>query len=125
LLREAERENPNEPQTLSYLADLYKSRKDDRNAALLYQRLYAIDPTQSIAPANLGAYQMEQGHYQDAIRFFEEALRISPALVLVRLNLARALIHSGQWAEARSILEKALEFNPYFTAARDLLDQVR
>jgi hypothetical protein len=125
LLREAERENPDEPQTLSYLADLYKSRKDDRSAALLYQRLYAIDPTQSIAPANLGAYQMEQGHYEEAIRFFKEALRISPALVLVRLNLARALMHSGQRTEARSVLEKALEFNPSFTAARDLLDRIQ
>jgi len=125
LLREAERQNPNEPQTLSYLADLYKSRKDDGNAALLYRSLYTIDPTQSIAPANLGAYQMEQGQYEEAIRFFEEALKISPALVLVRLNLARALIQLGQKAEARSVLEKALEFNPSFTAARKLLDQIR
>jgi hypothetical protein len=125
LLRDAEREDPNESQTLAYLADLYKSRKDDRNAARLYQRLYTVDPTQSAAPANLGAYRMEQGEYEEAIRFFKEALRISPALVLVRLNLARALIHMGHRTEARSVLEKALEFNPSFTAARELLDQIR
>ncbi len=125
LLREAERQSPNEPQTLSYLADLYKTRKDDQNAALLYQRLHAVDPTQSSAPVNLGAYHLEQGHYEQAILLFKEALRISPALVLVRLNLAVALLHTGQKDEARSVLEKALVFNPSFTAARELLKQIK
>jgi hypothetical protein len=125
LLREAERRDPKDPQTLSYLADIYKTRKDDGNAARFYQRLYTVDPTQSSAPMNLGAYQMEQGHYEEAIRLFQEALRISPGLVLVRINLARALIHASRKAEARSVLEKALEFNPYFTAARELLDRLQ
>jgi Flp pilus assembly protein TadD len=124
-LREAVDRTPNDPQTISYLADLYKTRKDDRTAAALYQRLRTIDPTQSSAPINLGAYQMEQGHYEEAIRLFEEALRISPGLVLVRMNLAVALIHAGQKAAARSVLAKALEFNPSFTAARDLFEQIR
>ena len=35
LLREAERRDPNDPQTLSYLADLYKTRHDDKTAAAL------------------------------------------------------------------------------------------
>ncbi|MGO9256176.1 MAG: tetratricopeptide repeat protein [Bryobacteraceae bacterium] len=125
LLREAERQNPNEPQTLAYLADLYKSRKDDQNAEKLYRRLYALDPAQSSAPMNLGAYEMERGHNEEAIRLFQEALRISPALVLVRLNLAAALIRTGKIAEARTVLEKALWFNPSFKAARDLLDRIR
>jgi hypothetical protein len=125
LLREAERQNPNEPQTLSYLADLYKTRKDDQNAEKLYRRLYALDPTLSSAPTNLGAYEMERGHNEEAIRLFQEALRISPALVLVRLNLAAALIRTGKPLEARAVLEKALWFNPSFTAAREMLDQIR
>lgn len=121
LLREAEQHNPGDPQTLSYLADLYKSRKDDQTAARLYQRLYKIDPTQSSAPMNLGAYQMEQGNYAEAIRLFQEALRISPALALVRLNLAVALERTGKIDEARTVLNKALEFNPSFTEARQML----
>jgi hypothetical protein len=125
LLREAERQNPNEPQTLSYLADLYKTRKDDQNAERLYRRLYSLDPTQSSAPTNLGAYEMERGHNEEAIRLFEEALRISPALVLVRLNLAAALIRTGKTPEARAVLEKALWFNPSITAAREMLDRIR
>ncbi len=125
LLREAERRSPDDPQTLSYLADLYKTRKDDRNAAKLYTRLYEVDRTQSAAPMNLGAYQMERGHDEEAIRLFKEALQISPALVLVRLNLAVALMRTGKPAEARPVLEKALEFNPTFAPARELLNKIR
>ena len=124
LLREAERKMPTDAQTLSYLADLYKSRKDDATAARLFQRLYAVDPNQSSGPMNLGAYAMEQGRDEEAIRLFQEALRISPALVLVRLNLAVALNRVGERAEARAVLEKALEFNPNFAAARDLLMRI-
>lgn len=125
LLREAERRDHDDPQTLAYLADLYKTRHDDRTAATLYQRLYQIDSSQSSAPINLGAYAMEQGRNEEAIPLFQQALRISPALVLVRLDLAVALIRTGKTGEARSVLEKALEFNPSFTAAQDLLNQIR
>ena len=125
LLREAERQTPGDPQTLSYLADLFKSRRDDPAAARLYQRLYKIDPTQSSAPMNLGAYQMEQGNYAEAIRLFKEALRISPALVLVRLNLAVALERTGKIDEARTVLNKALEFNPSSVEARQMLHRLK
>ena len=124
LLKEANRQDPADPETLAYLADLYKSRKDDGAAASLYSRLHAVDPSQSSAPANLGAYQMEQGHNVEAIALFREALRISPALVLVRFNLAVALLRTGQRAEARTVLEKAIGFHPSFRAARDLLDEI-
>jgi tetratricopeptide (TPR) repeat protein len=64
---------------------------------------------------------MERGNYEQAIRLWTAALRISPALLLVRANLAVALLHAGRPAEARAVLEKALEFNPEFPAARKLL----
>ena len=124
LLREAENKSPGEPQTLSYLADLYKGRSQDAEAARLFERLLAADPTQSSAPTSLGAYQMEQGHYEEAVRLWKRALEISPSLVLVRLNLAVALIRTGHGEEARAVLEKALEFNPSFAAARKLLAEI-
>ena len=117
--------NQDDPQSIAYLADIYRSRKDDRTAETLYRKLYALDKTESSAPANLGAYAMDHGKNEEAVRLFEEALRISPALVAVRYNLALALIRTGRPAEAIPVLEKALVFDPYFKAARDLLTQVR
>ena len=74
---------------------------------------------------NLGAYQMEQGNYAEAIRLFKEALRISPALVLVRLNLVVALERTGKIDEARTVLNKALEFNPSSVEARQMLHRLK
>jgi tetratricopeptide (TPR) repeat protein len=90
----------------------------------LYGQLLQIDPGQSSAPAALGAYAMERGDYQEAIRLWTTALRISPALLLVRANLALALIRTGRRDEARAVLQKALEFNPEFPAARKLLAEI-
>ena len=124
LLRQAESEAPDEPQTLAYLADIYKTRGDDKNAERLYRKLYAADPHEAGGLANLGAYEMGRGNNKLAIRFFREALEINPALVLVRLNLAVALLRTGNKPEARTVLEKALWFNPSFQAARDLLARI-
>jgi tetratricopeptide (TPR) repeat protein len=125
LLREGQRTQPGDPQTLSYLADLYKGRSDHGEAARLYQLLLPLHPAQASAPAALGGYQMEQGHYEEAIRLWKQALQISPALLLVRVNLAAALLRTGHRDEARAVLVKALEFNPEFPAALKLLDEIR
>ena len=124
LLKQAITQNPDDPLTLSYLAELYKKHSDDRTAFQLYERLLRADPLEATAPVNLGAYQMERGNLPEAIRLWHDALRKSPALLLVRLNLATALLRTGQPAEARATLEKALEFNPNFQAARDLLAKI-
>ena len=83
-----------------------------------------MDPTQSAVAAALGAYQMQHGNLAEAIRFWNRALAISPALLLVRTNLAAALLRAGQTEQARATLRKALEFNPSFQAARDLLNRI-
>ena len=124
LLREALRTNPEDPQALSYLADLYNGRGDADNAVRLYEKLWSIDQTGASAPTVLGGRQMEQGNLEAAIALWRAALRANPALVLVRANLAVALLRTGRPAEARKVLEKALEFNPAFQGARDLYAQI-
>ncbi len=121
LLRKA----PEDAETLAYLADIYKSRSDDKEAERLYERLIEIDPTQAAAWSALGAYQMERGHNEEAIRLWREALRISPALVMVRYNMAVALMRTGHREEAEAMLVKALQFNPWFDAASRLLTELR
>ncbi|MDQ6706347.1 MAG: tetratricopeptide repeat protein [Acidobacteriota bacterium] len=125
LLKQTITKTPNDPQVLSYLADLYKKHSDDRNALSLYERLRRVDPSESSAPVALGGYAMERGDYEEAIRYWSDALRKSPALLLVRANLAVALLRTGRAGEARAVLEKALEFHPGFKAARDLLEKIR
>jgi Tetratricopeptide repeat/Cytochrome c554 and c-prime len=108
---------------LAYLAQFYRDRKDDAHALPLYEQVWRTDQTQSAVAAALGAYRMQRGDLDEAIRFWNRALAISPALLLVRANLAEALLRRGRREEARAVLEKALEFDPAFEQARDLLNQ--
>lgn len=119
------RQHPDDAQALAYLADLYKTRGDDKTAETLFEREMAMDPSLSSAPMNVAAYRMARGDYKNAIPLFEKALRISPGLVLVRMDLAVALMHEGRGQEAAAVLRKALEFNPTSPDLRRLLQQAR
>ena len=90
----------------------------------LYEKAWEMDTTQSAVAAALGAYQMQRGNIEQAIRFWSQALAISPALVLVRTNLATALLRTGHAEQAQATLRQALEFQPSLQEARDLLNRI-
>lgn len=110
--------------TLAYLAEFYRDRKDDAHALPLYEEAWRMDTTQSAVAAALGAYQMQRGNYEQAIRFWSQALTINPSMILVRTNLATALLRTGHTEQARATLQKALEFQPSSQEARDLLNRI-
>jgi hypothetical protein len=110
--------------TLAYLAEFYRDRKDDAHALPLYEKAWQMDTTQSAVAAALGAYQMQRGNFEQAIRFWSQALAINPALVLVRTNLATALLRTGHAEQAQATLRQALEFQPSFQEARGLLNRI-
>jgi Tfp pilus assembly protein PilF len=121
LLREAAGQGTADTRALAYLAEFYRDRKDDAHALPLYEQVWSRDQSQAAVAAALGAYRMQRGNPDEAIRFWNQALAISPGLVLVRVNLAVALLGAGRREEAEAALRKALEFNPAFQPARDLL----
>jgi hypothetical protein len=124
LLRETVARGRGDALTLAYLAEFYRDRKDDAHALPLYEEAWRLDPTQSAVAAALGAYQMQRGNFEEAIRFWNQTLVISPALVLVRANLATALLRTGNAEQAQAELRKALEFQPSFQAAKELLNRI-
>ena len=67
---------------------------------------------------------MQRGNVEEAIRFWKQALAISPSLVLVRTNLAAALLRTGHGDQAQATLRQALEFQPSSQEARDLLNRI-
>ena len=124
LLQDAVARGDRDVQSLAYLAEFYRDRRDDAHALPLYEEVWRMDPTQYAAGAALGAYRMQRGNLEEAIRLWNQTLAISPALLLVRANLARALLRTGHADEAQATLRKALEFNPTFQEAKDLLNQI-
>ena len=65
----------------------------------------------------LGYKALEEGRNQDAIRLFEEALKINDGDEMIFYNFARALFNDGQTTKADSALNEALEINPEFEPA--------
>jgi len=124
LLQDAVAQGARDPQTLLYLAQLYRERSDDAHARPLYAEVWRTDGEQYAAAAALGAYQMQVGNLEEAVRLWRQTLAISPALLLVRQNLATALLRTGHPDQAQETLRKALEFNPSFQPATDLLNQI-
>jgi tetratricopeptide (TPR) repeat protein len=124
LLQETVARGSADAPALAYLAQFYRDRKDDAHALPLYEQAWRMDQTQSAVAAALGAYRMQRGNLNEAIRFWEQALAISPALVLVRANLAAALVRTGRAGEAQATLRKALEFNPTFQSPSDFLNRI-
>jgi tetratricopeptide (TPR) repeat protein len=114
LLQETVASGGADAQTLAYLAEFYRDRKDDAHALPLYERTWQLDPTQSAVAAARGAYQMQRGNIEQAIRFWNQALAIKPALVLVRTNLATAVLRTGYAEQAQATLQQALEFQRRF-----------
>lgn len=124
LLQQAAARGAADSLALAYLAQFYRDRKDDAHALPLYEQSWRMDPTQAPVAEALGAYQMQRGNLEAAIRWWNQALAINPALSLTRTNLAAALVRVGRREEAEATLRKALEFNPSFQEARDLLDRI-
>ena len=123
LLQEAAGRGAADAQALAYLAEFYRDRKDDAHALPLYEQAWRLDRTQPAVAAALGAYGMQRGNLEEAIRFWNQALAINPALLLVRANLATALERTGHPDQAQAVMRKALEFNPSFREARDFLER--
>lgn len=124
LLQDAVAQGVRDTQTLAYLAQFYRDHKDDAHALPLYEEVWRRDGSEYAAAAALGAYQMQKGNLDEAIQLWNQALVISPALLLTRENLAIALLRAGHPEQAQAALRKALEFNPSLQEAQDLLDQI-
>jgi hypothetical protein len=124
LLKQAAAQGTADSVALTYLAEFYRDANDNAHAIPLYQKVWLADTSQYAAASALGAYQMQSGNLPVAIRAWQAALTLNPAMTLVRVNLAKALLRTGKPDEAKATLEKALQFNPASAEVRDLLRQI-
>jgi len=56
----------------------------------------------------------------DAMREYDEALRLDPSLVTAHFNVAVLMLKDGRTDEARRHLDTALQIDPRYGAAREL-----
>lgn len=86
----------------------------------------ATDPDFGNPYNDIGAYLIEQGKFDEAIPWFEQAMQAkryeSPAFP--HLNLGRVYERKGRWDEALDSYKKALTLNPNYTLAKKALGRL-
>ena len=61
-----------------------------------------------------GYIALKEGRNKDAIKFFENVLKVNDKDEMIFYNFAAALYNDGQYQKADSVLKKGLEINPDF-----------
>lgn len=61
---------------------------------------------------NLGLISAEAGHIQEAIGYFDEALKQQPDYLIALVNLGNAYRQQKQWKEASTAFERAIQIEP-------------
>jgi tetratricopeptide (TPR) repeat protein len=112
----AQRDDPSSAEALYGLGSVYLKQSKTAEARDCFERatkLQASFPeTLPNAWNNLGLLATQQGRTEDAIPFFEQALKLSPNHLIALDNLASAYRQQKRWTEARQVLERSLTVSP-------------
>jgi tetratricopeptide (TPR) repeat protein len=112
----AQRDDPSSAEALYGLGSVYLKQSRRTEARDCFERaskLQAAFPeTLPNAWNNLGLLATQEGRTEDAIPFFQQALKVSPNHLIALDNLASAYRQQRRWAEARQVLEHALAVSP-------------
>ncbi len=94
------------PQELFHAALAAQRRGDDAAAIRNYQTLLKLRPDVMEVHANLGAVFAHAGRYGDAIKEYDEALRLKPENEAIELDLALAYYKQNDCEKASPLLAK-------------------
>jgi tetratricopeptide (TPR) repeat protein len=110
------RDDPSSAEALYGLGSACLSQQKTAEARESFERatkLHASYPdTLANAWNNLGLLDTREGHTEDAIRNFQEAVRLSPDHLIALNNLGNAYRLEKNWDQARKTFDRALEASP-------------
>lgn len=94
------------------IMDVASSMKDVKSSLQLAQKAYSISPEDPEIQNRLGAALAADGQPEEAIKYFEKALKARSDNVVVLLNLATAHAQLQHWALADKYCAEANRFAP-------------
>ncbi|HLZ83371.1 MAG TPA: tetratricopeptide repeat protein [Caulobacteraceae bacterium] len=106
-------------------AALAEANGDLDDAGRLYDMCGRADRSDAIAPYNLGNIRLAQGHHDQAVLAYQQALARDGAFIEARYNLAQALEAAGKAEAARTELDRLLDADPNHADALFNLAQLR
>jgi tetratricopeptide (TPR) repeat protein len=98
-------------------AEAAEEQGDQEQAAALYQRCLAIDPSDAIAAFNRANCLRASGHAAEAAHDYARAIKLDPAFVEAWFNLAGLMSEAGRDASARRHLQKAIALDAHYADA--------
>ncbi len=86
---------------------------------LTHVNFYRINPTAAFAQSyyRLGIVYEKKGKIDDALRSYEQALKLDPRISEAHLNLGIALSKKGRYERAKKEISKSLRLNPSYSKA--------
>jgi len=112
----ASRDDPQSAEALYGIGSVYLNQQKTAEARESFERALKLRASYPDTVANswnnLGLLAARDGHTDEAIRDFREALKISPDHTIAMVNLGSAYRQQKRWDEARQIYERALAVNP-------------
>jgi len=98
---------------LAFLSALtWRQSSSYRDLETLWRTTIAKNPSCWMAYNNLGVVQFQKGDLDDAIKKYEQSLRLNPDYPEAHYNLGSALLQKGQIEEAIEHSRKALQLQP-------------
>ncbi|CAA6604458.1 hypothetical protein MTBLM1_30051 [Rhodospirillaceae bacterium LM-1] len=89
-----------------------RARNDNKQAAIAWAMVTALDPASADAKHNLGNALAALGRPFEAAQNFLDAIEIDPKRADSRVSLGSILLDLGQTANAKAIIDEALELDP-------------
>jgi tetratricopeptide (TPR) repeat protein len=110
--REALKRTPDDLTALGQLGILYGENGLFDEALEQFQKLLALDKTNTLALNNIGNISYLQGRLDDARQAYEAALRSSPGEPGIMVNLARVSLLAGKKEYAKTLFLDAAGIDP-------------
>jgi TolB-like protein/Tfp pilus assembly protein PilF len=112
-LENAQKLEPNSPETLLALGYYqYWVLRDYGAAKTTFGRVSKILPGSTEAPRALGLITRREGHWDQSIAYFEQALVLDPRNVLLLNNAADTYAELRQFPAAQKLYDRALDITP-------------
>ena len=94
-------------------------------ADTLYRERIRTHPNDLRSYIGLGYKAQKADQWEEALSWFQQALRLNPRAPDVLSGLYQSYVRLGRIAEAENVIERWLQYNPEDASARTILDDLR
>lgn len=112
LLRQAQQQEPRDPDVVINLGNVLAARGLPDAALEQYSRVLDLLPTHVQALYNIGTLHREACRFEPAVQAFEKVLLMAPDHLEAMVNLGTIRERMGDASEAERLYRKALSLNP-------------